>query len=328
MSGDQRLGIAVHGGTLATVGGRGQAGRGARFRVGLDHRVLRPVGHRFAGRHGRRRPRRSRWPAVSPTRSGVARWCWPPRPATSTSCPAAGCCSVWAPAPPACSRTGTARTGARRRRGWRSWCRCCAGSGQWTRPGCSTRAASTGWPCGPTVEVTPRPPIPVYLAGFNPRMVAAAGAVADGLVGHPIFTRRYVEEVVRPALAAGAARTGRNPDVPIAGYVICSVGDDADRARRDAAAQIAFYVVARTYAGAGRAGGVHRGGRPDPGGLAAPGPGGDDRRRVPGRCWPGWPWPALRTRPGTSWPGSAGCTTGSAATCPASACPPPRSATG
>lgn len=101
----------------------------------------------------------------------------------------------------------------------------------------------------PTAEVTPRDPIPVYLAGFNPRMVAAAGAVADGLVGHPIFTRRYVEEVVRPALAAGAARAGRDPDVPIAGYVICSVAEDGERARRDAAAQIAFYVVVRTYAG-------------------------------------------------------------------------------
>jgi probable F420-dependent oxidoreductase len=100
----------------------------------------------------------------------------------------------------------------------------------------------------PTAEVTPRPPIPVYLAGFNARMVAAAGAVADGLVGHPIFTRRYVEEVVRPSLAAGAARTGRPGEVPIAGYVICSIDDDGDRARRDAAAQIAFYVVVRTYA--------------------------------------------------------------------------------
>ena len=100
----------------------------------------------------------------------------------------------------------------------------------------------------PTVAVTPREPVPVYLAGFNPRMVAAVGAVGDGLVGHPIFTRRYVEEVVRPALAAGAARTGRDPGVPIAGYVICSVADDGARARRDAAAQIAFYVVVRTYA--------------------------------------------------------------------------------
>lgn len=100
----------------------------------------------------------------------------------------------------------------------------------------------------PTAEVAPRAPIPVYLAGFNARMVQAAGAVADGLVGHPIFTRRYVEEVVRPALAAGAGRTGRAPDVPIAGYVITSVADDGDRARRDAAAQIAFYTVVRTYA--------------------------------------------------------------------------------
>ncbi|MHA6796395.1 LLM class flavin-dependent oxidoreductase [Pseudonocardia bannensis] len=99
----------------------------------------------------------------------------------------------------------------------------------------------------PTAEVTPRAPVPTYLAGFNARMVQAAGAVADGLVGHPIFTRRYVEEVVRPALETGAKKTGRDPDVPIAGYVICSVADDGDRARRDAAAQIAFYTVVRTY---------------------------------------------------------------------------------
>lgn len=100
----------------------------------------------------------------------------------------------------------------------------------------------------PTAEVTPRDPIPVYLAGFNPRMVRAAGAVADGLVGHPIFTPRYVHEVVRPALRAGAERTGRDGGVPIAGYVICSIAEDGERARRDAAAQIAFYTVVRTYA--------------------------------------------------------------------------------
>ncbi|HVL86242.1 MAG TPA: LLM class flavin-dependent oxidoreductase [Pseudonocardia sp.] len=100
----------------------------------------------------------------------------------------------------------------------------------------------------PTADVTPRAPIPVYLAGFNARMVQAAGAVADGLVGHPIFTPRYVREVVRPALDAGGARAGRVGTVPIAGYVICSVADDPARARRDAAAQIAFYTVVRTYA--------------------------------------------------------------------------------
>jgi probable F420-dependent oxidoreductase len=105
------------------------------------------------------------------------------------------------------------------------------------------------------LDITPTAPpakplrtdIPVYLAGVNARMVEAAGAVGDGLVGHPLFTRRYVEEVVRPALAKGAARTGRDVDVPIAGYLICAIDDDGDRARMEAAAQIAFYSTVKSY---------------------------------------------------------------------------------
>ena len=65
----------------------------------------------------------------------------------------------------------------------------------------------------------------------TPRMVEAAGAVADGLVGHPLFTPEYVREVVRPALARGAERAGREAP-PIAGYLTCSVGEDRDAARQ------------------------------------------------------------------------------------------------
>jgi alkanesulfonate monooxygenase SsuD/methylene tetrahydromethanopterin reductase-like flavin-dependent oxidoreductase (luciferase family) len=93
-----------------------------------------------------------------------------------------------------------------------------------------------------------RTDLPIYMAGVNPRMVEAAGAVSDGLVGHPLFTREYVAEVVRPALARGAERAGRAAPVPIAGYVTCSVNDDADQARRDAAAIVAFNASVRTYA--------------------------------------------------------------------------------
>lgn len=103
----------------------------------------------------------------------------------------------------------------------------------------------------PTVEVRPplRPDIPVYLAGVNERMVRAAGRVADGLVGHPISTPEYVEAVARPALAAGAQDTGRDPgQVAVAGYVICAVHDDPAVARDEVRAQIAFYSVVRTYA--------------------------------------------------------------------------------
>ena len=113
----------------------------------------------------------------------------------------------------------------------------------------------------PTVAVRPplRADIPVYLAGVNPRMVQAAGTVADGLVGHPIFTRRYVEEVVRPALATGTQLSGRRDgDVGIAGYVICSIHDDVDVARADAKAQIAFYAVVKSYAGVFRLHGFER----------------------------------------------------------------------
>jgi probable F420-dependent oxidoreductase len=90
----------------------------------------------------------------------------------------------------------------------------------------------------------PRPPvreqIPIYMAGVNRRMIEAAGAVADGLVGHPLFTPEYVETVARPALARGAA-------VPIAGYITTSVSEDRQQARRDAAAIIAFNSTVKTY---------------------------------------------------------------------------------
>jgi probable F420-dependent oxidoreductase len=100
----------------------------------------------------------------------------------------------------------------------------------------------------PTAPPRPplRPEIPIYMAGVNARMIEAAGAVADGLVGHPLFTPEYARDVVRPALARGAERTGREPP-PIAGYITTSVSEDRDQARQDAAAIIAFNSTVRTY---------------------------------------------------------------------------------
>ena len=104
----------------------------------------------------------------------------------------------------------------------------------------------------PTAEVAPpiRSEIPVFTAGVNPRMVQTAGRVADGLLGHPLFSQGYVDDVVRPAIDAGRAHAGR-PDaaVELVGIVICAISDDADRARREAAAQLAFYAAPKTYAG-------------------------------------------------------------------------------
>src|SRR5438270_6766890 len=84
----------------------------------------------------------------------------------------------------------------------------------------------------PTAPAQPplRRNLPIYMAGVNPRMVEAAGRVADGLVGHPLFTAEYVRDVVRPALAKGAEHAGRDAPVPIAAYLSCSVAHDCEAA--------------------------------------------------------------------------------------------------
>jgi probable F420-dependent oxidoreductase len=103
----------------------------------------------------------------------------------------------------------------------------------------------------PTAEVLPptRDRIPIFTAGVNRRMIETAGRVSDGIVCHPTFTSQYVSEVVRPAIAQGADRTGRDAgQVEILGMLLCSVNDDEQVARREVAAQIAFYAAPKAYA--------------------------------------------------------------------------------
>lgn len=101
----------------------------------------------------------------------------------------------------------------------------------------------------PTERVAPpMRDIPIITAGVRPRMCEAAGRVSDGLAGHPLFTTTYVEEVVKPAIAKGAAHAGRNAqDVEIISMVMCSIHDDPEVARRELAQQIAFYSSVKTY---------------------------------------------------------------------------------
>lgn len=85
----------------------------------------------------------------------------------------------------------------------------------------------------------PRARIPIYLAGVNKYMIRTAARTADGLIGHPIYTRKYIQEKVLPALEGSKCE--------LAPYVITSICDDPDQARREARAQIAFYYTTRLY---------------------------------------------------------------------------------
>jgi probable F420-dependent oxidoreductase len=102
----------------------------------------------------------------------------------------------------------------------------------------------------PTAEIAPplRETIPVYTAGVNGRRIEVAGRVSDGLICHPTVTDQFLDEVVRPAIERGAAKTGRSAtDVALKGVLITAISDDSDQARREAAAQIAFYVAPKAY---------------------------------------------------------------------------------
>ena len=103
------------------------------------------------------------------------------------------------------------------------------------------------------IEATPsayparRQNLPILLAAVNRRMLQVAGAVADGLIAHPIVDGSALRDLVRPTLEAAAVSAGRATAPLVAAMVIVVVDDDEERARRNAAAQIAFYAQHEAY---------------------------------------------------------------------------------
>lgn len=91
--------------------------------------------------------------------------------------------------------------------------------------------------------------VPIVLGAFNQGMLKVAGRVADGIIGHGLFTDRWWDETIDPNLAAGADAAGRDPSqLRRWGWVItCVNDDDPARAERDARLMIAFYVTVKTY---------------------------------------------------------------------------------
>ena len=104
------------------------------------------------------------------------------------------------------------------------------------------------WTPGPMAY----PDIPIYLAAVRPWMLRAAGEVADGVHVHPFHSRRYIDEVILPNVAAGARKAGRDPaDVRLACPVFTVVGDteqEREEWRQRARFQIAFYGSTPAYA--------------------------------------------------------------------------------
>jgi probable F420-dependent oxidoreductase len=95
----------------------------------------------------------------------------------------------------------------------------------------------------------PRESLPIYVAAVQEGMARMAGDVADGLVGHPMCSLRWLDEVLVANLDVGLSRSGRER----AGFdflptVCCVISDDQEAAYEAARRTICFYATVRTYA--------------------------------------------------------------------------------
>ena len=94
-----------------------------------------------------------------------------------------------------------------------------------------------------------RETIPIYTAAVQEGMARAAGDVADGMIGHPMCSMRWLDEVLVANFELGLSRSGRER----AGFdflpTVCCAIDDDEAAAIDAARKtICFYATVRTYA--------------------------------------------------------------------------------
>jgi probable F420-dependent oxidoreductase len=95
------------------------------------------------------------------------------------------------------------------------------------------------------------PDIPIQVAAVNSVMCRMAGEVADGIRVHPVCTPSYIEQVMLPAVRAGAAKAGRS----LERFQVCMKPLVASAATeeelvpkvRDVRARISFYASTPQY---------------------------------------------------------------------------------
>jgi len=101
--------------------------------------------------------------------------------------------------------------------------------------------------------VRPHPParesVPIYGAAVREGMARMAGDVADGLIGHPMCSLRWLDEVLVANFERGLARSDRDRKAfDFIPTVSCAISDDIEAAYEACRRTICFYATVRTYA--------------------------------------------------------------------------------
>ncbi len=104
------------------------------------------------------------------------------------------------------------------------------------------------WSPGPIDYPAPA----IDIAAVGPYMLKMAGELCDGIHIHPLHSLKYLTDVVVPAVAEGAGRSGRDPaGVELLVPVLTIVGNSEEEKARSRAIcrqQVAFYGSTPNYA--------------------------------------------------------------------------------
>jgi probable F420-dependent oxidoreductase len=94
-----------------------------------------------------------------------------------------------------------------------------------------------------------RPSIPIWLAPLREPMVEMSAEVADGLLGHPVWSPRWIRGQVQDAVQRGLDRAGRTRDqFKIVAFLRVAISDDVEQATQDAKLGIPMYAQIEQYA--------------------------------------------------------------------------------
>ncbi len=93
-----------------------------------------------------------------------------------------------------------------------------------------------------------RDSIPIYTAAVQQGMARVAGDVSDGMIGHPMCSMRWLDDVLVANFELGLARSGRErASFDFLPAVCCAIDDDEEAAYEAARRTICFYSTVRTY---------------------------------------------------------------------------------
>ncbi|MGB9226196.1 LLM class F420-dependent oxidoreductase [Mycobacterium sp.] len=102
-----------------------------------------------------------------------------------------------------------------------------------------------------TPEPQPYPAPKIFLAAVGEAMTEMCGEVADGHLGHPMVSKRYLDEVTMPALLRGMQSSGRERgDFEVSCEVMVATGQNDEQlvaATSVVRKQIAFYGSTPAY---------------------------------------------------------------------------------